>query len=247
MQRINPSSYQPSTQQHSITQATQPVLNGKLQPKHLLAMTKLWQLLTDELGASFKNQFGLAGGHSFNHWARELSGFSESVLFSALEKFKASGSTFMSLNAFRAFCKPQASDLGITEFHAAMLLVIQRKWESLHPAFQHLAQGFDIYALQKANQEQAARLFKPLYQQVLERVAAGESFERVKAISNNTPKIGLPTEADKAAYQKAREAKWQEQDFYKKFNKTNNTGRKHEKAKNSRYSNHDPRRSSASS
>lgn len=67
-------------------------------------MTKLWHLLTQELGSAFKNQYGLAGGAPFNHWAHELRFFSEAELVAGLEKFKASGKTYISLSVFRSHC-----------------------------------------------------------------------------------------------------------------------------------------------
>ena len=68
-------------------------------------MVNLWGLLTIELGSAFCRQYGNAGGPVFHIWTKELLCFTESDLVAGLQKFKNSGSTYMSLNVFRNHCK----------------------------------------------------------------------------------------------------------------------------------------------
>lgn len=169
-------------------------------------MTKLWQLLTFELGSAFKRQFGKAGELVFHRWADELQTFSEPELVRGLERFKNSGSTYMSLNVFRNHCKLDNQDLGIESFDVALLGVCRRDWENLHPAFQHIARKFDLFNLRLASSDKARNMFKPLYAEVVKRVADGEEFERVEAISSSANQKPELTDKDREAGRKALKA-----------------------------------------
>jgi len=70
-------------------------------------MSKLWGLLTIELGSAFCRQYGNAGDPVYEIWSKELDQFTEKELVAGLEKFKNSGSTYMSLNIFRNHCKKE--------------------------------------------------------------------------------------------------------------------------------------------
>lgn len=161
-------------------------------------MTKLWQLLTEELGSAFKNQYGLANGYVFNRWAHELSEFSEQQLFDGLQKFKNSGSTYMSLNIFRNHCKPKACDLGIPSFEQCLPLLCKREWEKLHPAFQHVARSYDMYSIRLMSSEKSAKALRPLFSEVVDRLARGETFERLEAIESNPSGVTHITAKDRA-------------------------------------------------
>lgn len=160
-------------------------------------MTKLWQCLSDELGSAFKNQYGLANGVVFNRWCEELSEFSEQQLFDGLQKFKQSGSTYMSLNIFRNHCKPKPKDLGIMSFDQAHPLICARQWEKLHPAFQHVARSYDLYSIRLMSSEKSARALQPLYSEVVDRLARGEHFERLEAIESNPSGVTHVTKKDR--------------------------------------------------
>lgn len=70
-------------------------------------MDKLWGLLTIELGSAFCRQYGNAGDPVYKIWSKELDQFTEKELVAGLEKFKNSGSTYMSLNILRNHCKKE--------------------------------------------------------------------------------------------------------------------------------------------
>jgi hypothetical protein len=165
-------------------------------------MTKLWQCLSDELGSAFKNQYGLANGPVFKRWCDELSEFSEEQLFDGLQKFKRSGSTYMSLNIFRNHCMPKANDFGIGAFEQVHPLIIRREWEKLHPAFQHLARGYDMYNIARMTHENSAKALRGLYNEVISALARGEAFERLEAIESNPSGV---THISKEACKKGRE------------------------------------------
>jgi hypothetical protein len=139
-------------------------------------MTKLWQLLTDELGSAFKNQYGMAGSSSFDYWARELSEFSEAQLVKGFHGFKNSGSTYMSLNIMRNHCKPKAVDLGLPEFEATYRALILAQWNMMPEAFRVLfaQHRFDLRQLAES---EARKRFKPIYENAVRRIAAGEVFK----------------------------------------------------------------------
>lgn len=86
---------------------------------------KLWGLLTIELGSAFCRQYGNAGGAVFHIWTKELCCFTEQELVAGLEKFKCSGSTYMSLNIFRNHCKPEVNT-NMSDERAAKTLEDQR-------------------------------------------------------------------------------------------------------------------------
>jgi hypothetical protein len=90
-------------------------------------MTNLWGLLSGELGSAFYKQFGQAGGAVFNHWTQELYEFTEQEIFAGLNKFKNSGSTYMSLNVFRNHCKVEADVSVMSDERAAKTLEDQRR------------------------------------------------------------------------------------------------------------------------
>ena len=177
MQKINPASYQPSKQQHNITQSSHDSFNNKLTSKHLMAMTKLWQLLTDELGSAFRNQYGDAGGTAFNHWSKELAAFSESQLVAGLNKFKKAGSTYMSLNIFRNLCTPKAEDFGLPSFDEAFSAVIFAKWADVPEAMQVLFSQHR-YDLKQLSDTEARKRFKPIYEDAIKRILAGEEIKK---------------------------------------------------------------------
>lgn len=125
------------------------------------------------------------------------------------ERFLPSGS------AFANWCTPTAEELGIDDFDRAFRKTIDRDWESLHPAFQHVAQSvrkiksefggsigrndheyekrarFNISDMKRATDEQARKLFKPLYDEVVSRVKAGECFERIVQVEERKNPTGV--------------------------------------------------------
>ena len=159
-------------------------------------MTKVWQCLSDELGSAFKSQYGQTGEPVFKRWCDELSEFSEQQLFDGLQKFKNSGSTYMSLNIFRNHCKPKAQDLGLMTFEQAHPLIIRREWENLHPAFQHLARGYDLYEIKRMTHENSSKALRGLYSEVISALARGETFERLEAIESNPSGVTHVTDKD---------------------------------------------------
>lgn len=133
----------------------------------------------------------------FKRWCSELSEFSEQQLFDGLQKFKQSGSTYMSLNIFRNHCKPKAQDLGLMSFEQAHPLICKREWEKLHPAFQHVARQYDLYNISRMSSENSAKALLPLFADVVDRLARGESFERLEGVSHNPSGVTHIGEADR--------------------------------------------------
>lgn len=148
-------------------------------------MTKLWQALTDELGAAFKNQYGLANETSFHRWSKELAEFTEQQLFEGFQKFKKSDSTFLNLKTFRNYCRPSGEDLGLPPFDQIHLTLCQRDWEKLHPAFQHVARNYDMYNIRLMSSDNSAKALRKLYSEVVDRLARGEQFERLESLRFN--------------------------------------------------------------
>ena len=103
----------------------------------------------------------------------------------------------MSLNIFRNHCKPKAQDLGLMSFEQAHPLIIKRQWSSLHPAFQHVARGYDLYNISRMSSENSTKALRPLFAEVVDRLARGESFERVESVSHNPSGVTHIGEADR--------------------------------------------------
>lgn len=151
-----------------------------------MAMTKLWQLLTSELGSAFRNQYGNAGGSEFNHWAKELSEFTESQLVNGLENFKNSGKTYMSLNIFRNHCKPDAEALGLPNFEAAFRALIMAEWQNMPEAFRVLF-AQHRYDLRQRSDAEARKLFRPIYEDAIKRISQGEEIKLAERIKLENP------------------------------------------------------------
>ena len=176
-------------------------------------MLDLWEALSVELGSAFARQFGSPQEQTFEHWLQELWKFSKEDLFKGFESFKNSGSTYISLNVLRSHCKAVGVSEGVPTIEQALTLVINRAWESLHPAFQIVAQQtyeivetrrnrfgdlvesiskrpkYDLARLRGLDHQTALREIRPFYQEVVNRISTGETFERIVAIeeSNETP------------------------------------------------------------
>lgn len=144
---------------------------------HSKAMTKLWEMLTRELGRAFETQYGRAGGEMFNHWARELAEFSESQLVAGFDRFKKSGSTYMSLNVLRNLCTPKAEDFGLPSFDEAFNAVIFAKWSEVPEAMQVLFSQHR-YDLKQLSSTGARKAFKPIYEDAIKRILAGEEIKK---------------------------------------------------------------------
>lgn len=151
-------------------------------------MQELWEALSIELGAAFKNQYGDASGSVFEYWERELRDFSRDDIQRGFVKFKNSDSTFISLKIFRKLCKVSGEDLGIEEINKAMLKTIRGQWDELHPAFQAVARDYNLYQMRRVSADESMKMFKPLYDEVIKRIASGEEFQPVKMISKEAPK-----------------------------------------------------------
>ncbi len=104
----------------------------------------------------------------------------------------------MSLNIFRNHCKPQPQDFGIPPFEHVFPSLCKREWESLHPAFQHVARNYDMYSIRLMSSEKSAIALRKLYSEVLDRLARGEAFERLQAISANPSGVTHKTAKDRA-------------------------------------------------
>jgi len=180
-------------------------------------MSNLWGLLTTELGSAFCRQYGDAGGPVFLVWAKDLSNFTEAQLIQGLASFKASNSTYMSLNVFRNHCKPSAADFGLDSFESAYHKIIDRAWEELHPAFHKISVekykttvmvrqylGDDpttapvyknarklkhqIGFLNSMKDFDSRRVVKKLFDEVVKRVSEGETFERLILVTDQSGK-----------------------------------------------------------
>lgn len=143
--------------------------------KHRSAMMRLWALLTAELGSAFRNQYGPSEGETFNYWVHELKDFTEEQLVNGFNKFKESGSTYMSLNIFRNHCRVTHSDLGLPSFEEAYHAVIFSSWTKMPAAFRVLFADH-AFNLRKLSASDSRKSFKPLYDDAVARVARGEKF-----------------------------------------------------------------------
>lgn len=127
------------------------------------------------------------------------------------ERYLPSGATFA------GWCKPNPKDLNIESFEYALKRVMVRDWESVHPAFQHVARRaevrdvrrmkpdtdsngcgesytervpvlvHDLEAIKVGPLSRSESLFRKLYDEVVRRVANGEKFEREQALERTNP------------------------------------------------------------
>ena len=139
-------------------------------------MQELWEALTIELGAAFKNQYGDSQGSTFEHWVRELKEFTKEDLQRGFQSFKNSGSTYMSLNVFRSNCKVKAEDLGLPGFDESFRALIMAEWSNMPEAFRVLFTEHR-FSLRQLTDTEARKRFKPIYDDAVKRIAAGEKFK----------------------------------------------------------------------
>ena len=138
-------------------------------------MNRLWALLTAELGSAFRTQYGQPNGDAFNYWSHELKDFTEEQLVNGFNKFKKSGSTYMSLNVFRNHCRSSHQELGLPSCEEAYNSVIFSAWSKLPTAFRVLFADH-AFNLRKLPASEAKKTFKSLYDDAVQRVASGETF-----------------------------------------------------------------------
>lgn len=139
-------------------------------------MLDLWDAMGKELGSAFIRQFGSPNSEAFEHWLVELWDFTPEQLFAGFDKFKKSGSTYISLNVFRKHCQPSPAELGIDGFDEAYRKVITGRWTELHPAFPVICASA-VYDLRRQTAQESRRRFKEIYESVIQRVSGGEVFE----------------------------------------------------------------------
>lgn len=106
------------------------------------------------------------------------------------------GREFMPSGAqFAGWCQPAPEELGIGTFEQTFLAAIKCQWEKTHPAFQHVARSFDMYTMRRLSDREARREFRPLFDQVIQRVSSGEQFTRITAIAKKSVTTTNPTPA----------------------------------------------------
>lgn len=157
-------------------------------------MTELWELLSLELGASFKNQYGTSEDPAFRHWCRELAEFSQEEIKSAFFAFKNSGQTYMCLNTFRSFCKPAElhERLSLPDFETSFKATIFGKWGALPEAFQ-VVFGEHRYDLRKLSEDAARKRFKKIYDSTVKRIAGGEIIRKPEVPQLASPSVTVHT------------------------------------------------------
>lgn len=133
-------------------------------------------MLTVELGSAFCRQYGDIGGPVYRQWANDLKCFSEKQLVEGLRRFKESGSTYMSLNIFRNHCKPSANDLGLPGFDESFRALIMAEWHKMPESFRVLFTQHR-FNLRQLSDTEARNRFKPIYDDAVRRIAAGEEFK----------------------------------------------------------------------
>lgn len=138
-------------------------------------MTKLWQLLTAELGASFKNQYGNVGETTFRYWAQELRDFDSSQIIQGFERFKKADSEWLNIKIFRRYCKPCPKELGLPDFEQSYQDLIFARWSNMPVEFRVLFSDH-LFNLRRAPEAEARKRFKDLYDDAVRRIAAGEKF-----------------------------------------------------------------------
>ena len=136
-------------------------------------MKSLWETLSRELGPAFKTQYGHVDGETFKHWEKDLSCFSSQELMAAFNKFKGTDDTFISLKLFRTLCKTTSEDLGLPSLHDTYRAVIFSSWGALPESFKVLFTKH-AFSLKQMNESDALRMFKPIYEDAIKRIAGGE-------------------------------------------------------------------------
>lgn len=149
-------------------------------------MQELWEALSIELGAAFQNQYGSAAGTTFQHWARELKEFSREEIQRGFANFKNSGKTYMSLNIFRNHCKPDPEALGLPSMDQAFMALIMAEWQSMPEAFRVLF-AKHRYDLRQLSDAEARKRFKPIYDDAVRRIAAGEEIKMRESVKLENP------------------------------------------------------------
>jgi hypothetical protein len=121
------------------------------------------------------------------------------------ERYLPSGATFA------GWCKPSAKEYGIDDFDSSYTHIRTRNWEALHPAFQHIAtqtkevkvvvrklagckveekvqrkQKYDLPLLKTGKDYEVRKLAQKIFDEVVQRVSAGEHFDRIEAIEDQS-------------------------------------------------------------
>lgn len=91
---------------------------------------------------------------------------------------------------FAGWCKPSPKEFGIADFETVFDAVIFGKWEQIHPVFQHVAQK-RRFKFRKRSEAEAKRMFKPVYEDAVAKVLAGNTFEPIPALPDYTQKTNF--------------------------------------------------------
>ncbi len=170
--------FQPSSEQVSRTKPTCDSSKSALSAKDEAKMAMLWDVFTHQLGAKFSNQYGPAGGVAFLSWAKTLKSIDAATLREAFRAFLQSDEKFFDLHTYRHFIvEVKSKNMGLPDLDGAWSLVQKKRFDELHPAF-HRIVAPRMFDLKFASTEKSEKLFKKLYNEVVQRVLSGEVFVR---------------------------------------------------------------------
>lgn len=139
-------------------------------------MKMVWQILARELGPGFITQYGDTEGEDFLYWENDLKELSSSDFERGLIKFKSKSGTFISLKLFRELCIASNDDLGLPSMQDSYLSLVLGEWHKMPEAFRVLFVQHR-YQLRNMTDTAGRAFFKPIYEDAIKRIAAGEQIK----------------------------------------------------------------------
>ena len=161
--------------------ASEPAAPATTMPEDELdeALQWLWLAMAGRYGYRWDRQFGQIGGPAFEVWRLDLQGLSPSQIKLGFHKCRsrANGWPPGSLE-FRALCQVTPAELGLPDETAAFRAACQQRpdWAGLHPIIWHARQDIGAWELTHEPVERLWPRFQAVYQRLVQRALAGETF-----------------------------------------------------------------------
>jgi hypothetical protein len=158
---------------------------------HEAALRRLWRRLTAVYGHKWSSQFGGIDEEGFTVWSAGLADLGVAAIRRGFGRCLRRPDPWPpSLPEFRALCRFTPEDLGLPAVAMAFQAASQQRpdWSTLHPIIWHARQAIGAWDL---IHEPLARLwprFQNVYQSLVERALAGETFAYPPALA--APRLG---------------------------------------------------------
>lgn len=143
------------------------------------ALQWLWLAMAGRYGYRWDRQFGQIDGPAFAVWRLALQGLSPAQIRLGFHQCRSrtDGWPPGSLE-FRALCQVTPAELGLPEATTAFRAACQQQpdWDSLHPIIWHVRQDIGVGELTHEPVERLWPRFQAVYQRLVQRALAGETF-----------------------------------------------------------------------